>query len=50
MKKFDKDRAVLAIAAPVLAVVGALIVTALVLLATGKEPFHAFNVMVDYGS
>ncbi|MEV6005347.1 ABC transporter permease [Streptomyces sp. NPDC051976] len=50
MKKFDKDRLILAIAAPVLAVVGALVVTALVLLATGKEPFHAFNVMVTYGS
>jgi ABC-type uncharacterized transport system permease subunit len=50
MRKFDKDRAILGIAAPVLAVVGALVVTALVLLATGKEPFHAFNVMVDYGS
>jgi simple sugar transport system permease protein len=33
----------------VLAVVGALIVTALVLLAAGKEPFHAFDVMVNYG-
>jgi general nucleoside transport system permease protein len=49
MKKFDKDRLVLGIAAPVLAVIGALIVTALVLLATGKAPFHAFNVMVTYG-
>jgi simple sugar transport system permease protein len=49
MKKFDKDRLILAIAAPVLAVLGAMIVTTLVLLATGKEPFHAFSVMVDYG-
>src|SRR5882757_2126189 len=50
MKKFDKDRLILGIAAPVLAVLGALIVTALVLLATGKEPFDAFRIMVDYGS
>jgi ABC-type uncharacterized transport system permease subunit len=50
MKKFDKDRLILGVAAPVLAVLGALLVTALVLLATGKEPFHAFHVMVDYGS
>jgi simple sugar transport system permease protein len=50
MKKFDKDRLILAIAAPVLAVLGALIVTALVLLATGKEPFDAFRIMVEYGS
>jgi simple sugar transport system permease protein len=49
MKKFDKERVLLAVAAPVLAVAGALVVTALVLLATGKEPFTAFRVMVDYG-
>ena len=49
MKKFDKDRLILGIAAPVLAVVGALIVTALVILATGKEPFTAFHVMINYG-
>lgn len=49
MKKFDKERALLAIAAPVLAVVGALVVTSLVLLATGKEPFNAFHVMISYG-
>ncbi len=50
MKKFDKDRLLLAVAAPVLAVVGALIVTALVLAATGKQPFDAFHVMLTYGS
>ena len=50
MKRFDRDRLVLAVAAPVLAVLGGLIVTALVLLATGKEPFHAFDVMVSYGT
>ncbi|MBY8881922.1 ABC transporter permease [Actinacidiphila acidipaludis] len=49
MKKFDKDRLILGIAAPVLAVVGALIVTALVIVATGKEPFTAFHVMINYG-
>lgn len=49
MKKIDKERLLLGIAAPVLAVLGALIVTALVLLATGKEPFHAFDVMINYG-
>jgi simple sugar transport system permease protein len=50
MKRFDKERLILGIAAPVLAVLGALVVTALVLLATGKDPFRAFQVMVDYGS
>jgi simple sugar transport system permease protein len=50
MKKFDKDRALLGLAAPVLAVLGGLIVTGLVLLASGKEPFHAFHLMLTYGS
>jgi simple sugar transport system permease protein len=49
-KKLDKDRLILAIAAPVLAVVAAFLVTALVLVATGKQPFDAFNIMIDYGS
>ncbi|MFD4995686.1 ABC transporter permease [Streptomyces buecherae] len=50
MKKFDKERVLLAIAAPALALVAAFTVTALVLLATGKEPFNAFGVMFEYGS
>ncbi|MEE4541694.1 ABC transporter permease [Streptomyces sp. V4-01] len=50
MKKFDKERVLLGLAAPVLAVVGALIVTALVLVATGKQPFDAFHVMITYGT
>ncbi|MFI1967355.1 ABC transporter permease [Streptomyces pathocidini] len=50
MKKFDKDRLALGLAAPVLAVVAALIVTSLVILAAGDAPFHAFSVMADYGS
>ena len=51
MKKFDKERLLLAVAAPVLAVIAALIVTSLVLLAppATPEPFGAFNVMLDYG-
>ncbi|MFE7326220.1 ABC transporter permease [Streptomyces sp. NPDC057565] len=49
MKKFDKERLLLGIAAPVLAIVVAFLVTALVLAATGKEPFSAFGIMFDYG-
>ncbi|MEU3431332.1 ABC transporter permease [Streptomyces gardneri] len=49
MKKFDKERVLLAIAAPVLAIVAAFLITALVLAATGKEPFSAFGIMFDYG-
>ncbi|MET8677745.1 ABC transporter permease [Streptomyces sp. NPDC004647] len=50
MKKFDKDRLILGIAAPVLAIVAALILTSLIILAAGDDPINAFGVMVDYGS
>lgn len=54
MKKFtqriDKEKLLLALAAPVLAVVAALVVTALVILATGKNPMPAFDDMLSYGS
>ncbi|HEY9373249.1 ABC transporter permease [Streptomyces sp.] len=49
MKKIDKERLLLGIAAPVLAIVAAFLITALVLAATGKEPFSAFGIMFDYG-
>ncbi|MFD7323817.1 ABC transporter permease [Streptomyces sp. NPDC059875] len=49
MKKFDKERLLLGIAAPLLAIVAAFLITALVLAATGKEPFSAFGIMFDYG-
>ncbi|MFF3915201.1 ABC transporter permease [Streptomyces sp. NPDC001852] len=47
--RIDKERLLLGIAAPVLAVVAALVVTALVILATGKNPGDAFSDMVTYG-
>jgi simple sugar transport system permease protein len=50
LRKFDRDRVLLGLAAPVLAVLGGLVVTGLVLLASGKEPFHAFHLMLTYGS
>jgi ABC-type uncharacterized transport system permease subunit len=48
--RIDRERLLLGIAAPVLAVVAALVVTALVIAATGKNPFDAFNDMLSYGS
>jgi len=48
--RVDKERLLLAIAAPVLAVITALVVTALVIAVTGKNPFEAFNDMLSYGS
>ncbi|MFJ4919811.1 ABC transporter permease [Streptomyces sp. NPDC088725] len=48
--RIDRERLLLAIAAPVLAVIAALVITALIILATGKNPFEAFNDMLSYGS
>ncbi|MER6731674.1 ABC transporter permease [Streptomyces puniciscabiei] len=47
--RIDKERLLLGLAAPVLAVVAALVVTALVILATGKNPGAAFSDMMTYG-
>ncbi|MEV5877121.1 ABC transporter permease [Streptomyces sp. NPDC052101] len=47
--RIDKERLLLGIAAPVLAIVAALVVTALVILSTGKNPGPAFNDMLTYG-
>ncbi|MFF6993589.1 ABC transporter permease [Streptomyces sp. NPDC008313] len=48
--RIDKERLLLGIGAPLLAVVAAIIVTTLVILATGKNPGPAFSDMVSYGS
>ncbi|MEV7240104.1 MULTISPECIES: ABC transporter permease [unclassified Streptomyces] len=47
--RIDKERVLLGIAAPLLAIVAALVVTTLVILATGKNPGDAFSDMVTYG-
>ncbi|GGO83255.1 ABC transporter permease [Wenjunlia tyrosinilytica] len=48
MKKFDKDRVILGIAAPVLAVVFAMVLSSLIVLISGKNPFDAFRLMFEY--
>ncbi|MGW6141836.1 ABC transporter permease [Streptomyces sp. NPDC055144] len=48
--RIDKERLILAVAAPLLAVIAALVVTAVIIAATGKDPFAAFSDMVTYGS
>ncbi|MFE5026894.1 ABC transporter permease [Streptomyces sp. NPDC056656] len=48
--RIDKERLILAVAAPLLAIVAALVVTAVIIAATGKDPFAAFSDMVTYGS
>ncbi|MBO0652909.1 MULTISPECIES: ABC transporter permease [Streptomyces] len=50
MKKFDKDKLILGLAAPVLAIVAALAITSIIIAATGQDPFHAYEVMIDFGS
>ncbi|MFI6344471.1 ABC transporter permease [Streptomyces sp. NPDC050560] len=50
LSRIDRERLFLALAAPVLAIVAALVVTALVILATGKDPSAAFSDMLSYGS
>jgi simple sugar transport system permease protein len=47
--RIDKERLLLGIATPVVAVLAAFLVTAAVLLATGKQPLPAFQIMFSYG-
>lgn len=47
--RIDKERLLLGLAAPLLALVAALVVTTLVILATGKNPGAAFSDMMTYG-
>ncbi|GAA0335778.1 ABC transporter permease [Streptomyces olivoreticuli] len=49
-KKFDKNKLILGLAAPLLAIVAAVAVTSVIIAITGKDPFHAYQVMADYGS
>ncbi|POX40830.1 sugar ABC transporter permease [Streptomyces sp. Ru73] len=50
MKRIDRTKLTLGIAAPVLAIVAALVITSVIILATGKDPLHAYAVMADFGS
>lgn len=50
MIKFDREKLVLGLAAPVLAIFTSLLITSLIILSTGKDPLHAFTVMLDFGS
>lgn len=47
MKKFDKERALLAVAGPVLALVAAIVLTSIVLIASGKNPFEPYRLMLE---
>ena len=47
MKKFDKERLLLAVAGPVIALVSAILLTSVVLIASGKNPFQPYVLMLQ---
>ncbi|MFD6419676.1 ABC transporter permease [Streptomyces sp. NPDC060194] len=47
MKKFDKERLLLAFAGPVMALVAAMVLTSGVLLASGKNPVEPYTLMLE---
>lgn len=47
MKKFDKERLLLAVAGPVIALVSAILLTSIVLIASGKNPFEPYRLMLE---
>ncbi|RDG35937.1 ABC transporter permease [Streptomyces corynorhini] len=50
MKKFDKDRLILGLAGPALALVVAVALTSLVLLVSGRDPIEPYQIMFDSAS
>ncbi|MFF9560244.1 ABC transporter permease [Streptomyces albus] len=49
-EKFGIQSVLQALAAPALALLAAFVLSSVVILATGKDPLHAFFVMIDFGS
>ncbi|MFK4067296.1 ABC transporter permease [Streptomyces sp. NPDC029674] len=47
MKKFDKERVLLAVAGPVIALIAAVALTSVVLLASGKSPIEPYTLMLE---
>ncbi|KUN34433.1 ABC transporter permease [Streptomyces longwoodensis] len=47
MKKFDKERVLVAVAGPVIALVAAILLTSVVLIASGKNPFEPYRLMLE---
>ncbi len=50
VKRFDLERIGLGLAAPVLALIVALLLSSVALVISGNSPLHTFNAMLDYGS
>ncbi|WP_405004847.1 ABC transporter permease [Kitasatospora purpeofusca] len=49
-KRFDGEKIVLALAAPVLAVLLSVVICSVLLATSGKDPFEAWNVMITYAT
>ncbi|POX54210.1 sugar ABC transporter permease [Streptomyces sp. Ru71] len=47
MKKFDKDRVLVAVAGPVIALVSAILLTSIVLVASGRNPIEPYRLMLE---
>lgn len=47
--RLDREKIILGLAAPLLAVVTAVVITSLVMSVTGQNPFSAYQVMLDFG-
>ncbi|MGW0731190.1 ABC transporter permease [Streptomyces sp. NPDC002851] len=47
MKKFDKERVLLGVAGPAIALVAAVVLTSVVLIASGKSPFEPYLIMLE---
>jgi general nucleoside transport system permease protein len=47
--RLDREKLILALAAPLLALVTAVTITSAVMSATGQNPFNAYQVMLDFG-
>ena len=50
MKRFDLERFGLGLAAPVLALIVAALLSSIALVISGNSPLHTFNAMLDYGT
>lgn len=50
LREIDKERVILALAAPVLAVVISAVISSIVLIISGRDPLRAFDIMTTYGS
>ncbi|MFI2430537.1 ABC transporter permease [Streptomyces sp. NPDC018693] len=47
MKKFDKERVLFALAGPVIALVAAILLTSVVLIASGRNPIEPYSLMLE---